>query len=208
MLSAKDAQRLLRHMAEDPPNPLAKASLKRGRYLIKSHHRLPTMTNVGLREVRIAARILASRSEMSEEASIDELMDLQRMQRIHAAKERRLSVRENERINRLLALRIKSDALIARSPDKAAVFEKAFLLQTMKTGCWPPRPRRESVSHVVCLVDDPDTDLVVGNAYEAIGVPDEHGTLRVIDDSGEDYLYPAKWFVGLVEFVASCRDGG
>lgn len=133
--------------------------------------------------------------------------ELSRRKRINQAKERRLSIRENDRINRLLALRIKTDALIARSPDKADIYEKAFLLQSMKSGCWPPRPRRESVFHVVCLVDDRDTDLVVGNAYEAIGVPDDHGTLRVIDDSGEDYLYPAKWFVGLVEFVASCRDG-
>ncbi|MBI3651840.1 MAG: hypothetical protein HY231_12540 [Acidobacteria bacterium] len=26
-------------------------------------------------------------------------------------------------------------------------------------------------------------------------LPDEDGDLRVIDESGEDYLYPANWFV-------------
>lgn len=159
------------------------------------------------RKILSTARILASSNELPEETSIDDVTDLQQKQRIQAAKERRLAGRENDRINRLLALRIKTDALIARSPDKADYFENAFILQSMKSGCWPPRPRREADSHVVCLVDDSNTDLVVGNAYETIGVADEHGYLRVIDDSGEDYLYPAKWFVGLAEFVQSCQSG-
>ncbi len=39
-------------------------------------------------------------------------------------------------------------------------------------------------------------DLVVGNIYEVIGTEDVFGrkAYRVIDDSGEDYLYSAKCF--------------
>lgn len=35
-LSKKGARRLLQHMAEDPPNPLAQASLERGRTVLRS----------------------------------------------------------------------------------------------------------------------------------------------------------------------------
>ncbi|MDR1727021.1 MAG: hypothetical protein LBT74_03690 [Acidobacteriota bacterium] len=38
------------------------------------------------------------------------------------------------------------------------------------------------------------SDLTLGRLYEATAPEDEHGTVRVIDDSGEDYLYPAKLF--------------
>lgn len=37
-------------------------------------------------------------------------------------------------------------------------------------------------------------DLTLGRLYEAIEPEDERGLVRVIDDSGEDYLYPAKLF--------------
>ena len=39
-------------------------------------------------------------------------------------------------------------------------------------------------------------DLVVGNIYEVIGTEDVFGrkAYRVIDDSGEDYLYSANCF--------------
>jgi hypothetical protein len=37
-------------------------------------------------------------------------------------------------------------------------------------------------------------DLTLGRLYEVIAPPDAHGMVRVIDDSGEDYLYPAKLF--------------
>jgi hypothetical protein len=35
-------------------------------------------------------------------------------------------------------------------------------------------------------------DLTIGRLYEVIA--EEHGMLRLIDDSGEDYLYPASCF--------------
>ena len=37
-------------------------------------------------------------------------------------------------------------------------------------------------------------DLTLGRLYEVIAPADSHGMLRVIDDSGEDYLYPAALF--------------
>lgn len=37
-------------------------------------------------------------------------------------------------------------------------------------------------------------DLTLGRLYELLAPADSHGMLRVIDDSGEDYLYPAGLF--------------
>jgi hypothetical protein len=52
---------------------------------------------------------------------------------------------------------------------------------------------------VVCI-DNADLgdfsadDLTIGRLYEVIDDVDVHGMLRIIDDSGEDYLYPAVLF--------------
>jgi hypothetical protein len=49
----------------------------------------------------------------------------------------------------------------------------------------------------VCVANDGSDDLSLGMLYRVL--PDEdaagEGLLRVIDDSGEDYLYPAGRFV-------------
>lgn len=37
-------------------------------------------------------------------------------------------------------------------------------------------------------------DLTLGRLYEVIAPADNLGMVRVIDDSGEDYLYPATLF--------------
>jgi len=37
-------------------------------------------------------------------------------------------------------------------------------------------------------------DLTLGCIYEVITPADNHGMIRIIDDSGEDYLYPARFF--------------
>lgn len=41
--------------------------------------------------------------------------------------------------------------------------------------------------------------LELRKVYQALTDPEgsEHGMVRVIDESGEDYLYPASFFVGL-----------
>jgi hypothetical protein len=53
------------------------------------------------------------------------------------------------------------------------------------------------ITFAVCLTAEPDEDLQVGKVYRV--VPDakaaEVDCMRVIDDSGEDYLYAAKRFV-------------
>lgn len=37
-------------------------------------------------------------------------------------------------------------------------------------------------------------DLTLGRLYELIAPVDCHGMIRIIDDRGEDYLYPAALF--------------
>ncbi|MFZ4538715.1 hypothetical protein [Propionivibrio sp.] len=49
------------------------------------------------------------------------------------------------------------------------------------------------------------SDLTLGRLYEAIEPEDSHGMVRVIDDSGEDYLYPANLFES-VEVQASTAE--
>lgn len=50
---------------------------------------------------------------------------------------------------------------------------------------------------VVCIQKDDCEDLEVRKVYQVL--PDEaaadDGLLRVVDESGEDYLYPAKLFL-------------
>nr|NDU43470.1 hypothetical protein [Acidithiobacillus ferrianus] len=37
-------------------------------------------------------------------------------------------------------------------------------------------------------------DVTIGHVYETIGDTDQHGMIRIIDQSGEDYLYPVDCF--------------
>ena len=37
-------------------------------------------------------------------------------------------------------------------------------------------------------------DLTLGRLYELLAPADSRGMFRVVDDSGEDYLYPVKLF--------------
>ena len=52
---------------------------------------------------------------------------------------------------------------------------------------------------VVCLSregfgDFSTDDLTLGRLYEVLAPADSHGMLRIIDDSGEDFLYQASLF--------------
>ena len=54
-----------------------------------------------------------------------------------------------------------------------------------------------SLSHfAICLTNKGSEDLIVRKVYQTL--PDEtaekKGLLRVVDESGEDYLYPANYF--------------
>jgi hypothetical protein len=61
-----------------------------------------------------------------------------------------------------------------------------------------PVPQPEA-RFAVCVANDGCDDLSVGMLYRVL--PDEtasaEGLLRVVDDSGEDYLYPATRFVAV-----------
>ena len=51
---------------------------------------------------------------------------------------------------------------------------------------------------VLCIHKEAEDDLELRKAYTALPpAPNEAGYVRVIDDSGEDYLYPADYFVPL-----------
>jgi hypothetical protein len=58
--------------------------------------------------------------------------------------------------------------------------------------------RQSHPAYVVCIANDGyETELVIGKVYRVLrpGKGDRAVDLRVIDESGEDYLYPARWFV-------------
>jgi len=61
------------------------------------------------------------------------------------------------------------------------------------------RATSRNIGFAICLAADPEEDLQVGKVYRIL--PDakaaEVGCLRVVDDSGEDYLYASKRFVKL-----------
>lgn len=56
-----------------------------------------------------------------------------------------------------------------------------------------------ALEFVVCLRKDSGgdisgDDLQLGRLYEVVEKNAGHGMLRIIDESGEDYLYPQTWF--------------
>jgi hypothetical protein len=71
-------------------------------------------------------------------------------------------------------------------------------------------PRSASHSQfVVCVRPGDCEDLEVGKVYEVLPDPKaaKEGYLRIVDESGEDYLYPAERFAPLLTDAACrCRD--
>src|SRR5713226_9749666 len=72
------------------------------------------------------------------------------------------------------------------------------------------RPRlRHPVRFVVCIENSGyPVSLELHKIYRA--VPDQdatrEGDLRIVDESGEDYLYPAEWFAAVVHGLPPPRD--
>ena len=71
-------------------------------------------------------------------------------------------------------------------------------------------PKRRK--YVICLREDDAGDIEPRKLYEVLAddVAAESGYLRVIDESGEDYLYPADYFAEIdvpkeVERVLAAR---
>jgi hypothetical protein len=60
------------------------------------------------------------------------------------------------------------------------------------------KKRREESQFVVCVANDGyPASLELRKLYRVVAdkQAERDGDLRIIDESGEDYLYPAKWFV-------------
>jgi hypothetical protein len=58
----------------------------------------------------------------------------------------------------------------------------------------------------LCIRRGADDDLEVRKAYQILpAAPNEAGFLRVVDESGEDYLYPSDNFV-MIEVPRSVED--
>ncbi|MBI2818688.1 MAG: hypothetical protein HYX73_01800 [Acidobacteria bacterium] len=61
------------------------------------------------------------------------------------------------------------------------------------------KKRKVSARFVLCLRNEDSVDLEPRKVYQMI--PDlkaaREGYVRIIDDSGEDYLYPARYFVAI-----------
>jgi len=59
--------------------------------------------------------------------------------------------------------------------------------------------RRQAKQFVVCIRNDECDDLELRKVYQLL--PDRkaarEGYLRIVDESGEDYLYPESYFVPL-----------
>lgn len=56
--------------------------------------------------------------------------------------------------------------------------------------------REQRCRFVLCLRNDGSEDLEVRKVYQVLPDPSaaREGYVRVVDESGEDYLYPAKYF--------------
>lgn len=65
---------------------------------------------------------------------------------------------------------------------------------------------KRDIRFAVCITAKPGEDLATGKVYRVLHDPkaDEADCLRVIDESGEDYLYSAKRFI-LVDVPPKAR---
>ena|SRR5437868_4264415 len=80
------------------------------------------------------------------------------------------------------------------------------LIDMDEVGLRTMRANKRLIHFAICLAAKPGDDLEVGKVYRVL--PDmqaaEVGCLRVLDESGEDYLYAAKRFV-LVDIPQEAR---
>ena len=70
------------------------------------------------------------------------------------------------------------------------------------------KTERSRSRFVLCIRNDGAADLEPRKVYQALPDPAaaKEGLVRVIDESGEDYLYPADYFVPLRLPVAVSRE--
>ena len=70
------------------------------------------------------------------------------------------------------------------------------------------RTEKRSAKFVMCVRQDGSEDLEPRKVYQVLPDSDaaREGYVRVIDESGEDYLYPAEYFVPVRLPVAIARE--
>jgi hypothetical protein len=68
------------------------------------------------------------------------------------------------------------------------------------------RKKTQDVGFAICIAAKREDDLQLWKVYQILHdeEAEEIGCLRVIDESGEDYLYPARRFV-IVDLPAEAR---
>lgn len=63
------------------------------------------------------------------------------------------------------------------------------------------RPRRGQAARFVVCIENAGypASLELHKIYRAVPDPDaaQDGDIRIVDESGEDYLYPAEWFAAV-----------
>ena len=61
------------------------------------------------------------------------------------------------------------------------------------------KKQKTTVHFVLCIRNDGCDDLDSRKIYQVIPDPDAEaeGYIRIIDESGEDYLYPSRFFVAI-----------
>jgi len=85
----------------------------------------------------------------------------------------------------------------SRSPSTSDKGAAASSLPARVRAAKPSRIER-SAHYAVCVRnDDYPASLELRKLYAVLNDPfaDEHGLIRVVDESGEDYLYPDSYFV-------------
>jgi hypothetical protein len=71
------------------------------------------------------------------------------------------------------------------------------------------KPARTECRFVVCIRNDGyELDLALNKVYEVIPDPsaERSGWIRIVDETGEDYLYPESFFQG-IEVPNPLREG-
>lgn len=78
----------------------------------------------------------------------------------------------------------------ARNRQEEDKDQTLFGLENMK-----PRPKQK-IKFAVCITDS-EPDLEMRKIYQIVpdAAAEKEGHLRIVDESGEDYLYPAEFFV-------------
>jgi predicted oxidoreductase len=58
--------------------------------------------------------------------------------------------------------------------------------------------RKQEIKFAICITDS-EPDLEMRKIYQVVAdaTAEKEGHVRIIDESGEDYLYPAEFFVSV-----------